>query len=185
MPLHPCNPRRIVSHVTDSKTWQSFFNAHRGSDDGATVARKTGVSAATVSRWVNGTTQPMPSQVAAFARAYNANPLAALIAAEYLTVDDLDHGLEISPAQALSEIATPLLLGELQRRLGELRDLFATIENGSDQAGIADLVSELQRRHLDDASSVRRSQEDGNDYALAALDEPDWRRHQEEEQELP
>ncbi|MBM7504220.1 helix-turn-helix domain-containing protein [Agromyces aurantiacus] len=69
-------------------SWAEYVRAVAGRDSGREVALKTGSSESAISRWKSGYSVPDPRQVVTIARAYNRNPVEALIAAGYLTADE-------------------------------------------------------------------------------------------------
>lgn len=98
----------------------------------------------------------MPLQAVAFARAYGASPLAALMAAGYLTADDLGADqARIVVSQDVADISTRQLLDELQHRLTQLRDSFDNLERNNDRAALETLVAALTARHLPAENVVR------------------------------
>lgn len=81
------------------------------------IAEQVGVSASTIGRWRSGEIDPKPRQVVAFARAYGADPLVALVAAGYLDRDSLGERVTIAVPTDLDDVSTSALIEEVQRRL--------------------------------------------------------------------
>jgi transcriptional regulator with XRE-family HTH domain len=92
--------------------WDSWLERATNGASARAIAAALGVSNSTVSNWARNEVIPAEGAVA-IARAYDASPVAALIAAGYLTDDDL-AGFEVITALRL---ATRLqLVEELFRR---------------------------------------------------------------------
>ena len=87
-----------------------------GGEQGKAIAERTSLTPSTISRWLNDTSgMPNPRQVLTFARAYGENPIRALIAAGYVTEEEL--GIEEPRAVALSRFTDLELAGEIARRV--------------------------------------------------------------------
>lgn len=82
-----------------------------------TIAGRIGVSPSTVGRWRSGEVDPKPRQVVGFARAYDKNPIEALIAAGYLSEEDLGEDLTLRVSGDLDDVSTFQLMDEVQSRL--------------------------------------------------------------------
>jgi transcriptional regulator with XRE-family HTH domain len=85
--LHGCNAAATFLVVQNSE-WIDYLRAMAGDDAMADIARKGGVSPATVTRWFQGK-GPDAEQVIALARAYEHRPTDALVAAGYLTESEV------------------------------------------------------------------------------------------------
>ncbi|WP_164884569.1 helix-turn-helix domain-containing protein [Leucobacter muris] len=112
----------------ETKAWTRYLEAVTHPDNDRTVAEKLGISPSTISRWASGAVDPKPRQVVALARAYDKNPLTALIAAGYLDESDLGDELTITVAQDLEEVSTEQLVGALQERLEVIDQYLSWIE---------------------------------------------------------
>lgn len=106
----------------DKKKWSRYVEARRGSDTNSQVASVVGVDPATVGRWLSGRSEPQLAQVIAFGRAYDSNPLTALLAAEYLTPDDLGATVTVDYPTSLDDYSTAALLREIEKRLEHMAD---------------------------------------------------------------
>lgn len=71
--------------------WATYVRRTAGTNSQALIVSATGIHQATVSRWLRGESKPRPETAVAFARAYNANPVDALVAAGVLKVSDLEQ----------------------------------------------------------------------------------------------
>lgn len=91
-------------------------------DNDAAIARHVGVSPSTISRWRSGEVDPKPRQVVSFATSYGRSPLSALVAADYLSAEDLEGDLPLGNTHDLDEVSTYALLDELQRRMEAMGD---------------------------------------------------------------
>lgn len=80
------------------------------------------MSPSTIGRWRSEEIDPKPRQVVALARAYGKSPLAALVAAAYLSADDLEDELTLHYVSDLDEISTLQLVDELRNRIDTMND---------------------------------------------------------------
>lgn len=95
--------------------WPTYLAAL--STNQSAIARVAGVSTATVSRWFSRSTQPLAPQVIAVARAYEQSPVVALVAAGYLTREEVEREVALTPGMSLAEFSELDLAQELVRRL--------------------------------------------------------------------
>lgn len=95
--------------------WPTYLAAL--STNQSEIARAAGVATATVSRWTSRTTQPLAPQVIAVARAYGQSPVAALMAAGYLTRDEVEREVTLTPGMSLAEFSELEIAQELVRRI--------------------------------------------------------------------
>ena len=93
--------------------WTQYVRSHlRGSQK--ELADRTGVNAATVSRWMNGEGQrPSAEQVIRFARGVGESPIQALVMAGYVTPDEARMEVKDLRIDDLDEV---VLLNELLDR---------------------------------------------------------------------
>ena len=84
------------------------------------AARQANISEATLSRWINPADgkRPLAENVISLAKAFHQEPVKALIAAGYLTPDDIPGGV-IEIYQARAELSDDELIAELRSRLAE------------------------------------------------------------------
>lgn len=121
-------------------------------DNDTTVAKKVGLSPSTIGRWRSGEIDPKPRQVVAFARVYGKSPLAALVAAEYLTAQDLDGDLPIGATHDLDEVSTNALLDELNARLESMSDYIGWLKAIGSGVGSPANLAASSLRDIDPAS---------------------------------
>jgi transcriptional regulator with XRE-family HTH domain len=100
--------------------WSRYIDATSMDDLNFVIAEKVGVDPATVGRWRTGATDPKPRQVVAYARAYGLSPLQALVAAEFLSEEELGMSVGAPKAYALTDFASVDLAEELLARLERL-----------------------------------------------------------------
>jgi transcriptional regulator with XRE-family HTH domain len=81
------------------------------------ISERTGIEQSTLSRWKLRKNPPNADAVVQFARSYGQSPVAALIAARYLDLADVDGAIEIVDT-ATSDLST----AELVKRIHELLD---------------------------------------------------------------
>lgn len=132
--------------VDNDSTWADYVQTNSNGDQKSIIAGKVGVDPATAGRWVRGAVTAQPLQVIAFARAYGLNPIPGLIAAGYLTADDVAENVTIETPQGLEGIATHALVDELERR----------IEVMSDYAGWVDAIVNGKRSPANLGASALR-----------------------------
>jgi transcriptional regulator with XRE-family HTH domain len=121
MSLHACTISVTLACV-DKNAWTRHLEVTTHPDNDKTIASKVGVSPSTIGRWRSGEIDPKPRQVVSLARAYNKSPLAALVAAGYLSAEDLEDDLTLHYASDLDEISTLQLVDELRNRLDTMND---------------------------------------------------------------
>lgn len=95
--------------------WPTYLAAL--STNQSEIARAAGVATATVSRWTSRSTQPLAPQVIAVARAYNQSPVVALVAAGYLTREEVEREVTLTPGMSLAEFSELEIAQELVRRI--------------------------------------------------------------------
>jgi hypothetical protein len=108
--------------VVDKTPWSRFIDATSDGAYNTAIADAIGVDPATVGRWRTGTVDPKPRQVVAYARAFGQGPIAALIAAGYLTDAEVDLPISAPRAYTLDDFSALELAAELVRRLREDAD---------------------------------------------------------------
>lgn len=81
------------------------------------IAGATGIDQSSISRWQRGTHTPRAEAVVAFARAYGRSPVEALVAANYLTSEDMGVVEMTTLTGDLTRVSSDSLLSELRRRL--------------------------------------------------------------------
>lgn len=98
-----------------AETWPEYLRRVAGAQSQALIAEYLGAGRLSVCNWLQGKTRPKAETVIRVARAYGRSPVEALLAAGYLTVDEVEGPLEIrvSPRE-LSGLA---LAAEVHRRL--------------------------------------------------------------------
>jgi len=102
--------------MPDQTAWSRYIDDTCGEDSNATIAVKLGVARSTIGRWRTGAFDPSPQQVVEYARAYRRSPAEALIAAGYLTTEDLDMAITV-PTLTVADFSALALAQELTRRL--------------------------------------------------------------------
>lgn len=106
-----------VGPVNDDMRWSKYIDATCNDAKNTEIARKVGVDPATVGRWRTGSTDPNPRQVVAYARAFGRSAAEALVAAGYLTADEVGVPIQDVSADPLAGTATTQLLREAIRRI--------------------------------------------------------------------
>ncbi len=86
--------------------WQQYVAAVAGGATQTAIGERTGIAQSTIGRWLNGGYVPTEAaKVAAFAQAYERNPLEAFVAAGMLTQDEAGRGLDESSVILLRSLA--------------------------------------------------------------------------------
>jgi hypothetical protein len=98
-------------------TWAEFVRAVVGDESGKATSLRIGQSESAVSRWKTGQVIPMPREAVAFARAYGRNPLEALVAAEYLSEEEVAEPIEVHRTLQLRDFTDLELVQETLRRV--------------------------------------------------------------------
>lgn len=123
-----------VLAMDNTARWNEYMAATAEGLNDARIAEALSISPSTVGRWRAGTVDPKPRQVVAFARAFNDNPLAALVAAGYLTADDLGDDVTVRLPADVADVSTIQLLDEVTSRLestAAVMNWLASIDAGS------------------------------------------------------
>lgn len=105
--------------MTSGTNFADYFRVIAGRDNGRTIAQKTGLGEASISRWMQGKTDPHPRQVVAIARAYGHSPLDALIAAGYLNEEEVQVARQQPRPFAIRDFSDLELAQEMVRRVEE------------------------------------------------------------------
>ncbi len=98
-----------------NETWPEYLRRIAGAQTQSQIADRIGIGRLSVCNWLHGKTRPKAETVILVARVYRRSPIEALLAAAYLTVDEVDRPIEvrISP----SEMPAADLAAEVSRRL--------------------------------------------------------------------
>lgn len=98
-----------------SETWWEYVKRISANAANKDIAAATGMDASAITRWKKGE-KPRAENVVAFARGYRRPAVEALLAAGYITQEDLEpQAVEIRGSAA--ELTDTDLLAEMQRRL--------------------------------------------------------------------
>lgn len=93
-----------------STTWSEYVESAIHGDTPAAAARRINASRSTIVRWLDHGL-PTPSQAVALARAYGRPPGSALVAAGYLTNEDLE-----GEQYDIASVPDETLIDEVRRR---------------------------------------------------------------------
>lgn len=99
--------------------WPTYLRTISDGASGAKIAHQTGIPASTISRWLSGEFDPRPRQVVEVARAYGVHPIPALIAADYLSAEDVDLSAITPRLLQLREFTELEIAQEMVRRIAE------------------------------------------------------------------
>lgn len=107
--------------MTPSESWTEYVERILAGVTRQEACRQAGISEPTLSRWIRPTQGKMPAakNVISFARAFHQSPVKALIAAGFLSPEDLPEGSVIEIYQARAELSDDELIAELRSRLAE------------------------------------------------------------------
>ena len=98
-------------------SWWQYVGAVTGNAAQKDVAGATGIDQSSISRWQRGTNTPRAEAVVALARAYGRSPVEALVAAGYLSGDELGVAELTTLTGDLRGASVDCLLSELRRRV--------------------------------------------------------------------
>lgn len=94
--------------------WAEFCRTLMGDATQTEAAERTGIPQATISRFLSGRRLPTASHAITFARAYDVNPVEAMVAAGLITDDEAN--MPRTTARDLTVVPTGRLIRELARR---------------------------------------------------------------------
>lgn len=114
--------------ATAPPTWWEYVQYHRGRDSNFLIARKTGLTSSTVSRWQTAT--PGVESVRAFATAYNRPILEAFIWAGFLAAEEAEVTVVEVEKELTDRQVTDLILTRFTR-LRQLEEGLAPVAGGS------------------------------------------------------
>ena len=100
-------------------TWLDYLGRLPGNPNDRSIARAADTDPSTVTRWRKGQ-DPAPRHAVAVARTFGLNPLTALIAAGYLTTDEVSALFDmdsVGDSLTLSHTPTIDLVEEVARRI--------------------------------------------------------------------
>lgn len=105
--------------VEETLNWAEYLRIITDGDTNRAISQRTGIPDSTISRWLSGQALPRPRQVVDVARAYEVDPLNALVGAGYLDQADIDRpGVEPRQFQ-LREFSELEIAQEIVRRVQE------------------------------------------------------------------
>lgn len=107
-------------------TWWRYVVTVTGNATQKDIAAATGIDQSSISRWQSGTNTPRAEAVVTFARTYRRSPVEALIAADYLSSEDVGVVEMTTLTGDLTRVSIDSLLSEIRRRV-----LAADAETGS------------------------------------------------------
>jgi transcriptional regulator with XRE-family HTH domain len=110
-PVRPGRPRAALL------PWWQYVLTVTGHVAQKDVADATGIDQSSISRWQHGTNTPRAEAVVTFARAYGRSPVAALVAAGYLSSDELGVVELTTLTGDLRGASVDSLLSEIRRRV--------------------------------------------------------------------
>lgn len=103
---------RVVESWPNHETWPDYVHRVARGLTHAQISAKTGVSMSNIGRWLRGElTMPDAGNAIAFAKGFGQPPVEALIAAGYLSADEVNVDRTPLSAYSMAE-----LIDELRRR---------------------------------------------------------------------
>jgi transcriptional regulator with XRE-family HTH domain len=100
-----------------SSPWWRYVITVAGNAAQKDIAAATGIDQSSISRWQRAANTPRAEAVVTFARAYGRSPVEALVAAGYLSSDELGVVELTTLTGDLTGISIDSLLSELRRRV--------------------------------------------------------------------
>jgi transcriptional regulator with XRE-family HTH domain len=112
-------PDRVTEDVapTMQPTWWHYVVTVTGGAAQKDIAAATGIDQSSISRWQRGASTPRAEAVVAFARVYGRSPVEALVAAGYLSSNELGVVEMTTLTGDLSGASIDSLLSEIRRRV--------------------------------------------------------------------
>lgn len=98
-------------------TWWHYVATITGNAAQKEIAAATGIDQSSISRWQRGSITPRAEAVVSLARAYGRSPVEALVAAGYLSSDELGVVELTTLTGDLTGASIDSLLSELRRRV--------------------------------------------------------------------
>ena len=98
-------------------TWWQYVVTVTGNAAQKDVADASGIDQSSISRWQRGVITPRAEAVVALARAYGRSPVEALVAAGYLSSDEVGVVELTTLTGDLTAVSIDSLLNELRRRV--------------------------------------------------------------------
>ena len=123
-PLQAWKGFEKISDMTDPSSptlWPEYFSSITNGDSRNEIARKTGYSASTISRWTRGLNRPQPRHVEHLAEVYGVSLFETLTAAGYFEPGETD-GYEKPRLFQLRDFTLTELAAEILRRSAHLVD---------------------------------------------------------------
>ena len=158
--------------VPNNPTWSEFVSALMDGSNNTVFAAFADVSESTVGRWLRNSVVPQAEKVIAICRVFDVSAVHGLIAAGYLTTDDLERSSQLPRLLDLAGFTDLEIAQELVRRLEdgsehpELDEPGAPvipIRSSTDVGGSQDdlgQVDEEELRELPHAAGTDKSAED-------------------------
>ncbi|MGI9125738.1 MAG: helix-turn-helix transcriptional regulator [Mycobacterium sp.] len=120
-----------------TETWPQYLRRIAPGQTQAQIAARIGLGRLSVCNWLAGKTRPKPDTAMAVARAYGRSPIEGLLAAGYLSPDDVRLPIEVRSSPA--EFSAGELGDEVRRRLVLLEQLAPAVKlDGHKRVPVAD-----------------------------------------------
>ena len=185
--LHVCNAAIYDMCMSETRWWK-YLSSLMGNETATEAAKKSGISSSNFTRWKKGA-RADPDFVVKVARAYNADVLEALVAAEFITAKeahmDSDHSESVTQAaldlerkarvfqriqentmKQLNETLSPEFFDQLKKLAAQAESSSNTVDSPVDELA--------QRRHVtpNPYSDTTPDEEDLPYVADSSPDEP-------------
>ena len=108
-----------------AENWPEYLRRITSGQTQTQIAERIGIGRLSVCNWLHGKTRPKAETVITVAQAYRRSPLEALLAAAYLSVEELDQHIDIHTSP--TELPADDIANEVRRRLLALEQ---TLEKG-------------------------------------------------------
>lgn len=149
--------------MTQTKWW-TYLSQLMGDETATEAAKKSGISSSNFTRWKKGA-KADPDFVVKIARAYNANVLDALVAAEFITAEEAKSGIgtdnrlgESMRAMETSAAIADVSAGFLQDALRQIQAAYIRDRLGETVPAHELKNSELIRKKFQEALNVTTEQ---------------------------
>lgn len=98
-----------------AENWPEYLRRITTGQTQAQIAEHIGIGRLSVCNWLHGKTRPKAETVITVAQAYRRSPVEALLAAAYLTIEELDQPVDVR--KSLGDVSADNIADEVRRRL--------------------------------------------------------------------
>ena len=104
-----------------AENWPEYLRRITSGQTQTQIDEHNGIGRLSVLNWLHGKTQPKAETVITVAHAYRRSPIEALLAAAYLSIEELDQAIDIRSSP--TELPADDIANEVRRRLLALQQV--------------------------------------------------------------